>query len=780
MWHYHARPKLSAVVLCAGLALVGIPAIAFSKVTTPSICPKPAPGQGTCVAVTAPGRTALTEAALKAAGTAPPGYSPANLQDAYSLPSATGGAGQTVAVVTAYKDGSAGDDMGVYRSEFGLPACTSTNGCFSQVNASGGTNLPTSSGPAGWTLSDAEELDMISAVCPNCHILLVEADLPQIATTTVGGTTQTGIGPAVNEAVALGAKFVVTTFAGPEQNGETSWDSAYFDHPGVVIVAPDGVRSGYGTQYPAASPDVVAVGGTTLTQASGTARGWTETAWKDTGSGCSAYEPKPSWQTDTGCTTRMLNDISAVADPDTPVALYDSASGDWVDTASLGVAAGIVAAAYALAGTPANDINPAEYLYTNPGGLYDITTGSNGTCSITYYCNAGPGYDGPTGLGTPDGISAFLASYYQPITPTRFLDTRSGIGGTTGPVKADGTVKLKITGVDGIPSENVTGVAINLTATDESSSGAIVAYPDGTTLPGTSNLNYAASTDIANLAIVPVGADGEIDLYNSGSGTTQLAGDVSGYFTSDPDTSGDTTYTPVNPTRMLDTRSGIGAAKAKLASGGALALQVGGAGSIPAGVAAVAINLTAVNETGSGFLTAYADGTTTPATSNLQFRTAAIAGMAIVPVGADGKIDIHATGSGISTDVVGDVSGYFTAGTAGEAYRALPPTRLVDTRAGKPVAADGTLPVTPGSTVVAPQQTLVANITATNGSSSGFLAGYPAEITSPGTSSVNYGKGQTIANQAILATGDGSADIYNGSSGSVDVIVDCFGYFSTG
>jgi hypothetical protein len=733
----------------------------------------------------------MTEAALQAAGTPPAGYSPANLQDAYSLSSAsaTGGAGQTVAVVTAYDDSTAETDLGTYRSEFGLPACTTANGCFSKVDADGGTNYPTGTAPAGWALTDAEELDMVSAACPNCHLLLVEADLPQIPTTTTGGTTDTGIGPAVNEAVTLGAKFVVTTFAGPEVSGETGWDT-YFDHQGVVIAAPDG-SSGYGTSYPAASPYVVAVGGTTLDQpgtgncttASAGARGWCETAWSQTGSGCSAYEAKPSWQTDTGCTSRMLNDISAVADPNTPVAVYytpsGASTGEWTADASTGTAAAIVAGAAALAGTPANDVYPAQYLYANAAGLNDIISGSNGTCSITYFCTAGPGYDGPTGLGTPDGVSAFLSSYYQPITPTRFLDTRNGTGGTTGPVKAGGTVKLQVEGVDGVAPVNVTAVAINLTATDESSSGDIVAYPDGTTLPGTSNLNYVASTNVANLAIVPVGADGAIDLYNASSGTTQLVGDVSGYFTSDMTAAGDTTYTPLTPTRVLDTRNAIGAPKAKLAGGGTLTLQIGGANGIPAGVTAVEINLTAVDESGSGFLTAYADGTATPVTSGLQFGTNAIAGLAIVAVGADGEIDIHDSGTS-STDVVGDVSGYFTTGTAGETYRAIAPTRLIDTRTSTAVAADGTLAVTPGSLIVAPQQTPVANVTVTGGSSGGDLVVYPAGTSRPGTSNLNYVKGQTIANLAIAATGDGTADIYNDSSGTVEVIVDVSGYFSTG
>ena len=345
-------------------------------------------------------------------------------------------------------------------------------------------------------------------------------------------------------------------------------------------------------------------------------------------------------------------------------------------------------------------------------------------------------------------------------------------------MKSDGTVKLKIAGVNGVPAANVTAVAVNVAAVNESSGGTLTVFPDGTTMPGTSNLNFAANTTIANLVIVPVGADGEIDVYNNSGGTTQLVGDVSGYFTSDMTAVGDTTYTPLGPIRALDTRSGLGAPEAKLAGGGTLTLQIGGANGIPADVAAVAINLTAADESASGYLTAYADGTTTPSTSNLQYQTTSISEMAIVPVGVDGKIDIHATGN--ATDVIGDVSGYFTLGTAGETYRAIPLTRLVDTRTSKAVAADGTLAVTPGSTVVAPNPTVVANVTAVDGSSNGFLIGYPAGITRPGTSSLNYIKGQAIANLDMAATGSGTADLYNNSSGTVELVIDCFGYLSTG
>src|SRR5215470_18450630 len=200
----------------------------------------------------------------------------------------------------------------------------------------------------------------------------------------------------------------------------------------------------------------------------------------------------------------------------------------------------------------------------------------------------------PAQAASPDG-------YYQPMTPVRLLDTRDGTGGTTGPVAAGGTVRLKIAGARGIPASNVTAAVVNVTAVNESSSGYITVYPDETPRPDTSNLNYQSGTPIANLAITSIGPDGYIDLQNNSAGTTQLVADVSGYFTSDPAAPGDTTYTPLPaPKRILDTRWGIGAPKAKIGHGSTLALQVGGANGIPAGVSAVAINMTAVNETTGG------------------------------------------------------------------------------------------------------------------------------------------------------------------------------------
>jgi hypothetical protein len=398
-----------AVTVCAGLVLAGlaIPAAGPAAASTPAGCTAPAVGQVGCAATVTPGSTAVTNASLAAAATPPPGYGPLALRYAYGLEdqALSGGVGQTVAVVTAYDDSSAEADMGIYRSEYDLPPCTTADGCFSKVNQTGGDSYPAAG--VGWSLATAEGLDMISAICPNCHITLVEAN----------STAITDLGTAENEAVTLGAKFVTNTWYTPEASfgtSEPTYDSEYFDHPGVAITAADGNGAGYGVYYPAVSPDVIAVGGTTLTTDTGSARGWTETTWSGTGSGCSAYETaKPSWQTDTGCTSRMANDVSVVGNASSdPIAFYDSESGGWTEAGGNNVGDAIVAAATALAGTPAAGTSPASYMYAHASLFNDITTGSDGTCSPApaYFCTAGPGYDGPTGIGTPASAAALGAT----------------------------------------------------------------------------------------------------------------------------------------------------------------------------------------------------------------------------------------------------------------------------------------------------------------------------------------------------------------------------------
>lgn len=329
----------------------------------------------------------------------PSGYGPTDLYSAYNLPSG-GGAGQTVAIVDAYDDPNAESDMGVYRSQFGLPACTTANGCFKKVNETGGTSYPRKS--SSWAGEISLDLDMVSAIAPNAHIILVEAK----------SANMTDLGTSVNTAVKLGAKFVSNSYGGSESSSDTTYDANYFNHPGVAITVSSG-DGGYGVEYPAASKYVTSVGGTSLTRASNT-RGWTESVWSTSstegaGSGCSKYDTKPAWQTDSGCANRTVADVSAVADPATGVAVYQTygASG-WTVYGGTSVASPLIAAVYADAGTPGTGTYPASDIYGHTGSLYDVTTGATASCSPAYLCTGEVGYDGPTGWGTPDGLTAFV------------------------------------------------------------------------------------------------------------------------------------------------------------------------------------------------------------------------------------------------------------------------------------------------------------------------------------------------------------------------------------
>ncbi|MER6071149.1 S53 family peptidase [Streptomyces sp. NPDC001817] len=338
--------------------------------------------------------SAHAESGLTAAAT-PSGYGPSSLQSAYNLPSATGGSGQTVAIVDAYDDPSAESDLAAYRSQYGLSACTTASGCFKKVDQNGGTKYPR--GNSGWAEEISLDLDMVSAACPNCKILLVEAS----------SASMTNLGTGVNTAVRLGAKFVSNSYGGSESSSDATYDSTYFNHPGVAITVSSG-DNGYGVEYPAASRYVTAVGGTSLKTASN-ARGWTDTVWSGAGSGCSAYDAKPSWQKDSGCANRTVADVSAVADPNTGVAVYDTygQGSGWMVFGGTSASSPLIAATYALAGAPSAGSYPASFPYAHTSALNDVTSGSNGSCGGSYLCTGGTGYDGPSGLGTPNGATAF-------------------------------------------------------------------------------------------------------------------------------------------------------------------------------------------------------------------------------------------------------------------------------------------------------------------------------------------------------------------------------------
>lgn len=356
------------------------------------------------------------------ASSMPSGLTPANLRSAYNLTTAaaSGGKGATVAIIGVYDDPNAASDLAAYRSQYGLPACTTASDCLTKVNEDGQASplpptAPSQGASASWAQAESMDMDMVSAVCPNCRILLVEGSAPGVS----------DMGTAVNSAVRLGARFVIVGWSLPGMYNVTI--ARDLDQPGVAITAPAG-DSGYpydaamAYSFPVELPYVTAVGGTVLRHASNS-RGWSETVWGPptavnngiaTSSGCAADIGKPSWQHDTGCTGRTFNDVAAVA---TGVSFYDTTGGGtgWYIGSGTTISASIIGAVYALAGTPAADTFPVTYPYLHTTDLYQVTSGSDAydnSCSPqpAYLCTAGPGYNGPAGWGTPDGTTAFSPS----------------------------------------------------------------------------------------------------------------------------------------------------------------------------------------------------------------------------------------------------------------------------------------------------------------------------------------------------------------------------------
>ncbi len=264
----------------------------------------------------------------------------------------------------------------MYRSTFGLPPCTTANGCFQKVNETGAA-APLPSANSGWAGEISLDLDMVSAACPDCKILLVE----------VSSATNADLGTGVNTAAMLGASAISNSYGGSESSSDVSASSTYYDHPGILVTASSG-DSGYGASFPATSPTVLAVGGTSLTKDS-SSRGWSETAWNSGGSGCSAYEAKPSWQTDTGCSKRMEADIASVADPNTGLAVYQTTGAKgWSVYGGTSAASPLVAGIFTLLDLTSEG---PGYVYSHTSALHDVTSGSNGSCGGTYMCTAGAG-----------------------------------------------------------------------------------------------------------------------------------------------------------------------------------------------------------------------------------------------------------------------------------------------------------------------------------------------------------------------------------------------------
>ena len=366
------------------------------------------------------------------------------------------------------------------------------------------------------------------------------------------------------------------------------------------------------------------------------------------------------------------------------------------------------------------------------------------------------------------------AGGYTALTPARVLDTRTGVGAPQARVGAGGRVDLKVTGVAGIPETGVAAVVLNVTAINPDTKTFLTVWPTGQPKPATSNLNAPAGATIPNLVIATVGADGKVSIANE-FGTIDIAADVTGWYPTGSD------YNALTPARVLDTRTGTGAPRARVGAGGRVDLQVTGSNGIPeTGVAAVVLNVTAINPDTKTFLTVWPTGQPKPATSNLNAPTGAtIPNLVIATVGADGKVAIANEFGTI--DIAADVTGWYATGSD---YNALTPARVLDTRTGvgaprARVAAGGRVDLKVTGTNGIPETgvaAVVLNVTAINPDTKTFLTVWPTGQAKPATSNLNTPARATIPNLVIATVGtDGKVSIAN-EFGTIDIAADITGW----
>lgn len=404
--------KILSVSGALVLLLSAVSATAPAAVAQPSpsanwhaekVCADASTGAASCFALkyvddsTTAGKPSKGGQPQPASSTPPPaGKTPADIQSAYNITGLASG-GRTVAVVDAYGYPNLERDLGVYRSQFGLPACTVSNGCLKIMDQNGGNKLPAFN--SGWADETALDVDAVSAACPDCKIVVVQAKTAGL----------TDLGTAVATAANQPGVVAISNSYGGGDSADSTY-GAYYNHPGIAVTASTGDNGYTGSSYPSSSSYVTAVGGTSLVKNT-SARGWGETAWSGSGSGCSSVNAAlpAAAAFGTGCSKRASADVSAVADPQTGLSVYaptSSTASSWSQYGGTSLSSPLIAAMYALSGNTGNSTTLANSLpYTHSGNFNDVTSGSTGTCPTSQWCLSGSGWDGPTGVGTPNGVA---------------------------------------------------------------------------------------------------------------------------------------------------------------------------------------------------------------------------------------------------------------------------------------------------------------------------------------------------------------------------------------
>ncbi|MCX4706949.1 hypothetical protein [Streptomyces sp. NBC_01373] len=382
---------------------------------------------------------------------------------------------------------------------------------------------------------------------------------------------------------------------------------------------------------------------------------------------------------------------------------------------------------------------------------------------------------------TQAGATTTASGDFTAVSPSaKIVDTRSALG-VSAALGAASTNSFQVLGQGGVPSSGVSAVSLDITAANATSSGSYLElWPDGTTRPyPASVIDFSSSADASNSAIIAVGSDGKIDVYNS-SGTADLIVNVNGYFTSDGGATSPGGYVPVTQSRLVDTRNGTGAPQAEIAPGGTLNVQIDGVDGIT-GEGSVYANVTVPFAGSAGSLYAYATGGAA-GQPVVDYKSVTTSQGAVIPVGTGGQITLKNGSSTQSVDVVLDVYGYFTQASSGGGVFTAAQDRLLDTRTSTAIPADSSVSVTVAGNDGIPTSfgAAVLNLTTTGQQNSGYLRVWPTGQPMPSTTSVdNFQANTSTADLVIAQPGDqGAVSIYNASSGTIQLIVDLQGWFS--